>query len=195
LAYIGGELWRLLMFSRCGLGSNTRQLLLTGLLAACGEVTSLEVHSPGVPGGTDAPKPDLAPGPIEAPEHLSLDELLQMRVGVINDGKRTAGPGWVVRVVISTDSRIDSSDRQIDQFVTTRELASGSQDTYLRNKKLSGVAPGEYYIGSMVDVTELVAELAETNNTVTTPGRITLLPERSGTDSAFTLDAVRRLQP
>jgi hypothetical protein len=118
-----------------------------------------------------------------------------MKVGVINDGNRTAGPGWVVRVVISTDSRIDSSDRQIDQFVTSRELRPGAQDMYLRNKKLSGVAPGEYYIGSMVDVTELVPELAETNNTLDDPGHITLGPEGSGTGSALSLDAARRVQP
>jgi hypothetical protein len=52
----------------------------------------------------------------------------------------------------------------------------GGEDLYLRNKKLSGVGPGDYYIGSMVDVTEIVPELIETNNTLTTPGQIRLLP-------------------
>ena len=42
------------------------------------------------------------------------------------------------------------------------------------------VEPGEYYIGSIVDVTEIVPELAETNNTLATPGRITLLPVATG---------------
>jgi hypothetical protein len=126
---------------------------------------------------------------------MNLDEPLQMRVGVINEGSRTAGPGWVVRVVISTDSRIDPSDRQIDQFVTSRELRPGAQDSYLRNKKLSGVAPGDYYLGSMVDVTELVPELAETNNALGTPAQITLLPEGVGTGSALALDAARQVKP
>jgi CARDB protein len=157
------------MFSSC------RLLLITGLLTAC-EVTSLEVRSPGTPGDPDPRKADLTPGAIEAPGSIRLNALLQMRVGVRNSGNRTAGPGWTVRVLLSSDSHIGSSDRQIDQFVTTRELPSGGQDRYLRNKKLSGVGPGEYYIGSIVDVTGIVPELAETNNTLATPGRITLLP-------------------
>jgi hypothetical protein len=86
----------------------------------------------------------------------------------------------VVQVFISSDSHIDSSDDQIDQFVTTRELPPGGQDFYLRNKKLSGVEAGDYYVGSIVDVTDIVPEQAETNNTLATPGRITLLPVGSG---------------
>jgi CARDB protein len=149
-------------------------LLASGLVGGCGEVTSLEVRSPG---GDNALQADLTPGPIEAPDHLLLDALLQMRVGVSNSGNLTAGPGWVVRVFVSGDPQIEPSDRQIDQFVTTRELRPGSQDTYLRNKKLSGLGPGEYYVGSIVDVTQVVPELSETNNALASPGRITLLPE------------------
>ncbi|HVD33742.1 MAG TPA: hypothetical protein VNC19_09210, partial [Gemmatimonadales bacterium] len=63
--------------------SSCRLLLMTGLLTAC-EVTSLELQSPGTPGGPDSLKADLSPGPIEAPDRLRLDELLQMRVGVSN---------------------------------------------------------------------------------------------------------------
>jgi hypothetical protein len=154
-----------------------RILLVSGLLTGCGEVTSLEVHAPGVPRDPDSPTADLAPGRIEAPDRMSLDALLQMRVGVRNIGTLTAGPGWVVRVLLSIDSAIDGSDRQIDQFVTSRELPPGGRDFYLRNKKLSGVDSGEYYVGSIVDVTEIVPELSETNNTLASPGRITVLPE------------------
>ena len=103
-----------------------------------------------------------------------------MRVGVRNSGNRTAGPGWVVRVFISSDPGIESSDHQVDQFVTTRELPPGGQDLYLRNKKLSGIGAGDYYLGSIVDVTEIVPEPNETNNTLATPGRITLLPVVAG---------------
>jgi hypothetical protein len=149
-------------------------LATTGLFTACGEVTSLEVRSPG---SDNTHQPDLVAGPIEAPDRLRLDEALQMRVGVSNSGRVTAGGGWVVRVLLSTDPAIDESDHQIDQFVTSRDLAPGSQDVYLRNKKLSGLVTGDYYIGSIVDVTQVVPELSETNNTLTSPGRITLLPE------------------
>jgi hypothetical protein len=162
------------VFSSSHFRSIARLSLAAGLLTACGEVSSLELRSPG---GDNALQADLTPGAIEAPDRLSLDALLQMRVGVRNSGNLPAGPGWVVRVFVSTDTQIDASDHQIDQFVTSRDLPAGGQDLYLRNKKLSGLEPGEYYIGSMLDVTQLVPELSETNNTLTNPDRITLLPE------------------
>jgi hypothetical protein len=145
--------------------SSCRLLLLTGLLTAC-EVTSLELQSPGTPGGPDSLKADLSPGPIEAPDRLRLDELLEMRVGVGNSGNRIAGPGWFIRVFLSDDAHIGSADHLIEQFVTTREL--------------SGVEPGVYYIGSILDVTDLVPELSDSNNTLTTPGQISLLPAATG---------------
>ena len=165
------------MFSSCrSLSARASLLLLGGLLSAC-EVTSLELHSPGIPDDSTVLKADLSSGAIEAPDRLNIDAPLQMRVGVRNGGTLTAGPGWVVRVVLSTDPEIDGSDRQIDQFVTSRELAPGAQDLYLRNKKLSGLGPGEYFIGSIVDVTQIVPELSEANNTLASPKLITLLPE------------------
>jgi hypothetical protein len=85
-----------------------RLSLAAGLLSACGEVTSLDLRSPG---GDNALKADLTPGSIEAPDRLSLDALLQMRVGVGNSGSLSAGPEWVVRVLLSTDPQIDASDR------------------------------------------------------------------------------------
>jgi hypothetical protein len=81
-------------------------------------------------------------------------------------------------VFLSPDQVIDPGDTQIDQFVTTRELGLGASDRYLRNKKLAGgVGPGRYYIGSILDVTEVVPELAESNNVLTAPRTITLTPE------------------
>jgi hypothetical protein len=143
------------------------------LVAGCGEVTSIDLRSPG---GQEA-KADLVPGSIDAPERVSLSELLQMQVEVSNQGSRAAGPGWTIRVFLSQDSSIDSTDHQVDQFVTTRDLPEQGHDTYLRNKKLSGIEPGQYYLGSIVDVTDVVPEVSETNNTLLTPRVITLVPQ------------------
>ena len=99
-----------------------------------------------------------------------MDELLEMRVGVGNSGNRIAGPGWFIRVLLSDDAHIDSTDQLIEQFVTTRELVLGAQDLYLRNIKLSGAEPGDYYIGSILDVTDVVPELSDSNNTPPLPG-------------------------
>jgi CARDB protein len=159
-------------YSVCGL---FRRLLLAGLLTAC-QASSSDLQGPG---GPDSLEPDLSPGPIQTPARIRLDALLQMSVGVRNVGSLTAGPGWVVRVVISTDSQIDDSDQQIDQFVATRELPPGGEDVYLRNKKLSGVVAEDYFIGSILDVTGTVPETSETNNALTTPGRLTLTPPGS----------------
>ena len=156
-----------------------RLVFVTGVLSAC-EVTSLGLRSPGDTADPDPFKADLTPGPIETPESIHLDELLEMRVGVINRGNRTAGPGWFIRVLLSDDARIDSTDHLIEQFVTTRELAPEAQDVYLRNLKLSGVDPGDYYVGSILDVTNLVPELSDSNNALAAPGRIALLAASAG---------------
>jgi hypothetical protein len=162
--------------SACGVvAASCGFLLLAGLVAGC-EVNSLAVQSPGTPADTTTgPKADLAPGSIQAPVRLRLDSLLEMQVGVRNNGSRSAGPGWFVRVFLSTDPVIDPSDHQIDQFAANRELPPGGQDSYLRHKKLSGIAPGLYYIGSMVDVTHLVPESTETNNAQSAAGTISLV--------------------
>lgn len=157
--------------------SPSRFLCLTLLLGSCGGPSGLP--GPTLPENPNTePRPDLSAGPIEAPVRLRLDSLLEMWVGVRNSGTRTAGPGWVVRVFLSSDQVIDPGDTQIDQFVTSRELGLGASDRYLRNKKIAGgVGPGRYYIGSILDVTEIVPELAESNNALATPRTITLTPE------------------
>ena len=162
--------------SACGVVAASRGfLLMAGLVTGC-EVNSLAVQSPGTPADTTTgPKADLSPGSIQAPVRLRLDSLLEMQVGVRNNGSRSAGPGWFVRVFLSTDPVIDPSDHQIDQFAATRELPPGGQDSYLRHKKLSGISPGLYYIGSMVDVTHVVPESTETNNAQSAAGTISLV--------------------
>jgi hypothetical protein len=160
-----------------GTAGSYQVFLLLLLAYACGEVSSLEVRSPGTPGDPEQIKADLVPGAIEAPDRISLDQLLQMRVGVRNVGTRSAGPGWTIRIFLSPDSTIDPGDHQIDQFVATRDLPAAGDDIYLRNKKLSGLEPGQYYLGSIVDVTDVVTEVSDSNNTLLTPTSIALLPK------------------
>lgn len=152
-----------------------RLLFVSGVLAAC-EVTSLDLRIPGDTTDPDPFRADLIPGPVETPESTRLDELLKMSVEVSNRGNRTAGSGWFIRIFLSDDAHIDPDDQLIEQFVATRELAPGAQDLYLRNIKLSGVEPGDYYIGSILDVTDAVPELSDTNNTLSTPQRIAVHP-------------------
>jgi hypothetical protein len=104
-----------------------------------------------------------------------MDSILEMSVTVRNGGNRTAGPGWVIRVFLSTDPIIDSADIIIDRFSAPRDLPAGGEDLYLRHKKLRGSTPlGPYYIGSILDVTQVVPEVTETNNTLVNPAAIIL---------------------
>ena len=122
----------------------------------------------------------MSAGPIETPAEIRLDAILEMRVGVRNRGAGTAGPGWVVQVLLSRDPVIDSADIPVDHFTASRELLPGTEDEYLRHKKLrASTPPGAYFIGSILDVTHAVPESAEGNNTLRVPGAIILVPKTS----------------
>ncbi|HJR17294.1 MAG TPA: CARDB domain-containing protein [Gemmatimonadales bacterium] len=123
---------------------------------------------------------DLFAGPIEVPDHIRVDSILEMTIGVQNGGTGVAETGWVVRVFLSVDRVIDSADIQIDQFAASRPLLAGTGDQYLRHKKLRGSTPlGSYYVGSILDVTGAVTETSETNNTLRSPAQIILTPKVS----------------
>jgi CARDB len=171
-------------------------LIMCGLLAGCGEVTSLEVHSPGSGENPDQLRADLEPGPIDAPDHVRLDSLLHFSVAVKNIGSNTAGPGWFIRVFLSPDPDIDEGDILIDQFVATRDLPAGEEDHYLRNMKLPHkVEPGTYFVGSSLDVTGTVPERNEDNNALPSTRSIRILPKTTsdGTDLTGSLESAPRV--
>jgi len=157
----------------------------TGLLVltlASGCVAGSEgPRGPGTPTDPDPStqgRADLFPGPIETPDQIRVDSILEMWVGVRNGGTGSAGPGWLVRVFLSTDPIIDSADIQVDHFAAPRELPGGGEDRYLRHKKLRASTPiGSYYIGSILDVTRVVPEITEGNNTLVNPATIILTPK------------------
>ena len=161
--------------------STTLRGLLLFLIASGCVAGSEGPRGPGTP--TD-PNPDtqlradLFPGPIETPDHIRVDSVLEMGVGVRNGGTGNAGPGWVIRVFLSSDPIIDSADIQVDHFVAPRDLPAGGEDQYLRHKKLrASTPPGSYYIGSILDVTRVVPEVTEGNNTLVNPATIVLTPK------------------
>src|SRR5215210_1766284 len=135
------------------------RLLLPALVASC--VAGSE--GPTDAGSPSAPEPglqaDLSAGPIEVPDHVRVDSVLEMTIGVRNVGTSTADAGWIIRVMLSTDPQIDSADIQIDHFSAPRVLLPGAEDQYLRHKKLRASTPtGSYFVGSILDVTGRVAE-------------------------------------
>lgn len=154
-------------------------LLVSAALGGC-VAGSDGPQGPGNPPPTPAPglRADLFAGPIEVPDHIRVDSILEMTIGVRNGGTRVVDPGWVIRVVLSTDSLIDSADIPVDHFAVPRELPPGGEDQYLRHKKLRASTPtGPYYVGSILDVTERVPEASETNNVLRFPATIVLTPK------------------
>ena len=161
--------------------SAARDVLIFALATGCVAGSDGGPRGPGTPTDPD-PSPqaraDLFPGPIETPDHIRVDSILEMRVGVHNGGTADAGPGWVIRVFLSTDPIIDSADIPVDQFAAPRDLTAGGEDQYLRHKKLRASTPtGSYYIGSILDVTRVVPEVTEGNNALVQPGTILLTPK------------------
>ena len=165
------------MTSRRGYGASG---VASGLMLGCalgGCVAGSDgARGPGMP--TD-PEPglraDLFAGPIQVPDHIRVDSILEMTIGVRNGGTRVVDPGWVIRVMLSTDPLIDTADIQVDHFAAPRELQPGREDQYLRHKKLRASTPiGPYYIGSILDVTGRVSETSETNNVQQFPAAILL---------------------
>jgi hypothetical protein len=149
-----------------------------GFLASC-VAGSEGPHGPGNPPADPEPgRADLVAGPIQVPDHVRVDSILEMVVDVRNRGTKGVDPGWIVRVMLSTDRVIDSADIQVDHFSAPRHLPAGAEDQYLRHKKLRGSTPlGSYYIGSILDVTGRVDEASETNNILASPATITLTEE------------------
>jgi len=154
-------------------------LLLPIAVGGCGGSSSdsQTPSQPEQPNEPNGPQADLSATGLETPSRVRLDSLLELRIGVRNGGSQAAGPGWFIRVFLSRDSRIDQDDILIDQFVTTRELSPGGSDRYLRNMKLpGGIDPGTYRLGSMLDVTQVVPETDEDNNTLLNPPILEILP-------------------
>lgn len=157
-----------------------RVVVLAALLGGC--VAGSE--GPTGTGRPTDPEPglvaDLFAGPIDVPDHIRVDSILVMTVGVRNGGNRVAEAGWVVRVMLSQDRLIDPADIQIDQFAASRALMAGGEDQYLRQKKLRGGIPtGPYYVGSILDATGAVSEASEANNTLQFPAEIILTEKAS----------------
>ena len=87
---------------------------------------------------------------------------------VYNQGGEGATGSVKVHAVLSTDTNISSSDFLLDEY-TVPENMFATYYWYQYNIEIDpstlSLAPGDYYLGMIVDVTDIVAEEDETNNT------------------------------
>ena len=151
-------------------------LLAPGLLWGC-VAGSEGPQGPGTPPEDPSPglRADLFAGPILVPDHVRVDSILELVVGVRNGGTKAVEAGWTVQIMLSTDPMISAADIPIDHFSASRDLPPGGKDQYLRHKKLRATTPtGLYYIGSILDVTGRVPEVSEANNVLQSPAAIVL---------------------
>jgi hypothetical protein len=142
------------------------RLGLLALLSGCVAGSEGPTDSRGPREPDPGHRADLFAGPIDVPDEIRVDSILEMMIGVRNGGTRQAEPGWVVRVVLSRDQIIDSADIEIDHFSAPRVLAPGAQDELSAGVGSFGETPlGLHYVGSRLDATGAVREVNESNNT------------------------------
>ena len=83
-----------------------------------------------------------------------------------NAGTDSCSNYFMVRVYLSSDANITTSDYQIDQIVYAYYLQSGQTFSMSRTDyTVNGVPTGSYYLGAIIDVENTVAESNEGNNT------------------------------
>lgn len=82
---------------------------------------------------------------------------------VANKGSASAG-GFYIGLYLSTDARIDASDRYLGRRWIPGLTAGGNAPHRTIAPIPAGTAPGTYYIGAIADMYNVVPEANETNN-------------------------------
>lgn len=85
---------------------------------------------------------------------------------VVNNQGSSAAGFFEVRLMLSTDQTITSSDTVLT-YRNVNSLAAGASNSANTTVTLpNGMTPGTYYLGAIVDIQNLVSETNETNNSL-----------------------------
>ncbi len=96
-----------------------------------------------------------------------LGQSLTVTNTVQNQGSAAITKSFSVRVYLSTDSTITTSDTVLATR-TVSSLGAGASNTANTSVTIpTGLTPGTYYIGAIADYTNVIAESNETNNALT----------------------------
>ncbi|MGG7567870.1 CARDB domain-containing protein [Rhodovulum sp. DZ06] len=134
------------------------------------------------------PLPDLVVSAVsvEGGADWSDGSAVELGFDVANAGDGDAAAGWRVAFRLSADAVIDGSDRLLGALTWTGgALGAGGVLADLATSgvlDLSGLAPGDYYVGAIIDPLNAVAESDEAN---AGPGtRITVYADEAGNTAA-----------
>ena len=110
---------------------------------------------------------DLVVSSISAPSSILTGVNVSISNTVANLGPGATATSFL-RIYLSTDSTIDSSDTYLAQRSVSSILGGGSNSASTTVKLPVTLSPGPYYIGAIADETNTNIESDETNNTATT---------------------------
>ena len=108
---------------------------------------------------------DLVVSGVTVPPTAALGENINIDLVITNQGGADLQGSTNWHIYLSTDSTITTADRWL-HFGYSTDLAAGESHADSRAKALpTDIAPGQYYIGVIVDRWDAVDESNETNNT------------------------------
>ncbi|MHB8858786.1 MAG: CARDB domain-containing protein [Thermoleophilia bacterium] len=123
--------------------------------------------------------PDLAPGPISAPDNAQAGQFINFGANVLNQGAGSAVSSWMDGFYFSTDDKLDAGDIQLGWYNTWFGLAPSagyfSQPNF--TARIPDVAPGDYYLIFKADYSNSVFESNEDNNIAVKPITVTPTPQ------------------
>ena len=112
-----------------------------------------------------AQKPDLVPKSLTGSSSVSAGGSLSATLRVANEGNAKAG-GYKVRVYLSTNTTITTSDTEIGSYTETAQLGANTAVSSTKTYTVPSGLSGEYYLGALIDTEDWVDESDEGNNKI-----------------------------
>jgi subtilase family serine protease len=117
---------------------------------------------------------DLTVGSVEAPSSAMPKKSIAVTTQIKNQGNIAAN-NFKINIYLSKDTVINTKDTYLGQ-VTVSSLAGGATQTFTANVTLPKTLRmgTKYYVGAIVDATNVIAESNESNNTGYDSGVLTI---------------------
>nr|WP_319540521.1 CAP domain-containing protein [uncultured Methanospirillum sp.] len=147
----------------------------------------VEVKRAVEPSQSDLPDLDVSLDSISATE-ITPDYPLTINYTVSNIGKGSAGT-FRLGFYLSKDPEVDPSDQKLWDVIFYQAYPGMSEPGSSTNLIPHDIAPGEYYLGAVIDFTHMVLEADEEGNTAVLGTPITITPQNPPVTQAF-LDQV-----
>ncbi|WP_299587683.1 CARDB domain-containing protein [uncultured Tateyamaria sp.] len=112
-----------------------------------------------------------------APSNPQVGDAVNFSWTITNLGEDTAETAFVTSIYLSTDSTVTTSDRLLVTDIASSGLAAGGLESFNETIIIDGTfAPGEYWVGAIVDTESAIAEVNEANNTLVGGHSFTIEP-------------------